>query len=126
MSAPASARASAIACPIPRVPPVMSAVLPSSENILMIDSMVGVLVDLARLHTVTCDAPTHSICMLRGYTGTPAGCKECFYPTTLKDLDPEKVNLGALGSSPTVVDLLLQLQLLYRQLRRRTMLASLR
>ena len=33
ISAPASARASAIARPIPRVPPVIKAVCPSSENI---------------------------------------------------------------------------------------------
>ena len=33
ISAPASARARVIACPIPRVPPVTKAVCPSSENI---------------------------------------------------------------------------------------------
>ena len=33
ISAPASARASAMACPIPRVPPVIRAVCPLSENI---------------------------------------------------------------------------------------------
>jgi hypothetical protein len=32
MSAPASANAIAMACPIPRVPPVTTAVLPTSEN----------------------------------------------------------------------------------------------
>jgi hypothetical protein len=41
MSAPASARANAIDCPIPLVPPVINAVLPSSENIFIIDSMMG-------------------------------------------------------------------------------------
>jgi len=35
MSAPASARAMATACPMPRVPPVMTAVCPSSENMLL-------------------------------------------------------------------------------------------
>ena len=33
ISAPASAKASAMACPIPRVPPVIRAVCPSRENI---------------------------------------------------------------------------------------------
>ncbi len=33
ISAPASAKASAMACPIPRVPPVTMAVCPSRENI---------------------------------------------------------------------------------------------
>lgn len=40
MSAPASARAVAIAAPIPLVPPVTTAVLPSSENIFGYDSAI--------------------------------------------------------------------------------------
>jgi hypothetical protein len=38
MSAPASANAIAMACPIPRVPPVTTAVLPTSENSFRNDS----------------------------------------------------------------------------------------
>ena len=41
MSAPASARARAMACPIPRVPPVMTAVLPVREKSFIMASMVG-------------------------------------------------------------------------------------
>ena len=40
MSAPASAKASAIDWPMPLVPPVTSAVFPSSENIFITDSMM--------------------------------------------------------------------------------------
>lgn len=47
MSAPASARATAIACPIPRVPPVTRAVWPSSEKscgieVMLIEGVRGV------------------------------------------------------------------------------------
>jgi hypothetical protein len=40
MSAPASANAIAMACPIPRVPPVTTAVLPTSENSFSNDSIL--------------------------------------------------------------------------------------
>ena len=40
ISAPASAIAIAIACPIPRVPPVTTAVFPESEKSFMVASMV--------------------------------------------------------------------------------------
>jgi hypothetical protein len=42
MSAPASARASAIAWPIPRVPPVTMAVLPAREKRDGMDGVAGV------------------------------------------------------------------------------------
>jgi hypothetical protein len=44
MSAPASARAIAIAWPIPRVPPVTSAVCPSRENNCITGAMIVVVV----------------------------------------------------------------------------------
>ena len=49
MSAPASAIAIAIACPIPRVPPVTTAVFPESEKSFIVASMVLVCMsDCAR------------------------------------------------------------------------------
>jgi hypothetical protein len=46
MSAPASANAIAIAWPIPRVPPVTTAVLPASENSFSNDSILLSLCEL--------------------------------------------------------------------------------
>lgn len=43
MSAPASANAIAMACPMPRVPPVQRACLPSSENILLSDDILDAM-----------------------------------------------------------------------------------
>lgn len=47
MFAPASARASVIALPIPRVPPVTKAVCPSRENIENIDIEFAMVVTVS-------------------------------------------------------------------------------
>ena len=74
MSAPASAKASAIDCPMPLVPPVTSAVFPSSENILIIDSMIGLseLTDSVAQQRIM-DLP--AVFLRKTTPSHPAGCQ---------------------------------------------------